>query len=198
MSFYGARSFDIDKTHLKADTGELARRLLVDKAFDMSVFCEYIKKAHEKVKPSGVYIRVPIEISADGVCDVGFAKTKSLDLAKNLDGCKEAFVFAVTLGIETERYLGALSKISPSEHFICDGYYSALCESACDEAEKVIKQSEICKPRFSPGYGDLSLSLQKEVLACLEASNRVGITLTESCLMVPQKSVTAIMGIKQR
>ena len=106
------------------------------------------------------------------------------------------FVFAVTLGMDTERYLNILSKTSLSEHFICDGYYSALCESACDAAETIIREAKDCKPRFSPGYGDLPLSLQKDVLACLCAPSRMGITLTDSFLMVPQKSVTAIMGIK--
>lgn len=195
MSLYATKCFDIDKTSLKADTGELARRLFVDRKFDMSVFDEYIKKAHDKVNARCVSICVPVKVSDGQNCDLGFLKVKSRDLAKNLEGCGNAFVFAVTLGMDTERYLRMLSKTDTAEHFVCDGYYSALCESACDFAENELCASDACKVRFSPGYGDLPLPIQKEIIEFLGKSQNLGITLTDSLLMIPQKSVTAIKGI---
>lgn len=53
------------------------------------------------------------------------------------------------------------------------------------------------RPRFSPGYGDFPLSAQKEILDGLEAGKRIGITLTEGYLMMPSKSVTAVIGVSR-
>ena len=131
------------------------------------------------------------------VCNLGFTKVKSHDLCKNLKGCTEAFVFAVTLGLDAERHLLTLSKTSSSRHFICDAYYSALAEAVCDKAEEIIKKSLCCKARFSPGYGDLPLEMQRDVLNVLDSVKNAGITLTDSLLMTPQKSITAILGITQ-
>ena len=50
------------------------------------------------------------------------------------------------------------------------------------------------RPRFSPGYGDLPLALQREVFAALDCPRRIGLTLSDSLLMSPTKSVTALIG----
>ena len=52
--------------------------------------------------------------------------------------------------------------------------------------------------RFSPGYGDLPIEVQKDFLPLLDAERRLGITLSESCLMAPSKSVTAIIGVASK
>ena len=75
---------------------------------------------------------------------------------------------------------------------------SAFVETGCDAAEREIASrfpDQYLTDRFSPGYGDLPLSLQPEILSLTDATRRLGITLTESLLMVPSKSVTAIVGI---
>jgi len=197
MSIYASEYFTIDKADICVDKSELARRLVVDKSFDLSAFDSITSQAFSKISAKCVYIRVPVDLCGDGVCGLGFAKVKSYDLYKNLSGCREAFVFAVTLGIDTDRYLLRLSRTSQSSHFICDGYFSAAAESVCDKAEEKIKGTLSCKPRFSPGYGDLSLGFQKDVLTALNASKLCGISLTDSLLMTPQKSITAVMGIKE-
>ena len=197
MSIYPPDFFEIDKADIRVDKSELARRLLVDKSFDLSAFDDITGKAFAQIGARCVYIRVPVALFDEDVCALGFAKVKSRDLHKNLSGCREAFVFAVTLGLDTDRYLLKLSNTSQSSHFICDGYFSAAAESVCDAAEKRIKGSLSCKPRFSPGYGDLPLEFQKDVLAALNASKLCGITLTDSLLMTPQKSITAVLGIKE-
>ena len=52
--------------------------------------------------------------------------------------------------------------------------------------------------RYSPGYGDLPLELQREIIRVLDCGRTIGITLTESLLMQPSKSVTAVIGMKER
>ncbi|MBQ7779144.1 MAG: hypothetical protein IJ404_01495 [Clostridia bacterium] len=127
--------------------------------------------------------------------DLGFGKITSKDLIKNLGQCKRAAVFAVTLGSDVDRLLIKLGKLMPSEQFVTDAIASALSETACDEAEKLIFDGISHAPRFSPGYGDLPLELQKPLLTFLDAEKTVGITLSSSLLMTPTKSITAIAGI---
>ncbi len=132
---------------------------------------------------------------AENGIDLGFGEITSKDLIKNLGQCKRAAVFAVTLGSDVDRLLIKLGKLMPSEQFVTDAIASALAESACDEAEKLIFDGLSHAPRFSPGYGDLPLETQKPLLSFLDAEKTVGITLSPSLLMTPTKSITAIAGI---
>lgn len=127
--------------------------------------------------------------------DLGFGEIVSADLNENLAQCQRAAVFAVTLGSGVDRLLIKLGKLMPSEQFISDAIASALAETACDEAEKLIFEGISHAPRFSPGYGDLALETQKPLLQFLDAEKKVGITLSSSLLMTPTKSITAIAGI---
>lgn len=135
-----------------------------------------------------------VKIIENGI-DLGFGEITSKNLIKNLGECERAVVFAVTLGSEVDRLLIKLGKIMPSEQFVTDAIASALAETACDEAERLILDGKSHTPRFSPGYGDLPLELQKPLLNFLDAEKTVGITLSPSLLMTPTKSITAIAGI---
>ncbi len=71
-------------------------------------------------------------------------------------------------------------------------------ETGCDEAEKAIAArfpDKFLTDRFSPGYGDLPLSLQRALCAALDSQRRLGVTVTESLLMVPMKTVSAVIGL---
>ena len=77
---------------------------------------------------------------------------------------------------------------------------NALIEDYCDEMQAQIAEKEAAtglflKPRYSPGYGDFALQSQKEIFARLECAKRIGLTLTDTMLMVPFKSVTAVIGV---
>ena len=77
---------------------------------------------------------------------------------------------------------------------------AAMVEAYCNELnagwkKEYLEKDLYLRPRFSPGYGDFPLSAQKEILDGLEAGKRIGITLTEGGLMMPSKSVTAVIGI---
>lgn len=185
--------FDIDKDKINIDEKELKRRLCVKGDYDCGEALKRLPTVLDSVSPKCSFVRLPVLVSDTGV-DFGVFKAESRDLAKNLGGCKEAYIFAVTLGLGADRLLQKLSKISPAEHFICDALLSAIAENVCDIAEGKIKQ-EKCRPRYCIGYGDLSLSVQKDVLSVLNAQKNLGITLSDSYLMTPQKSITAIMGI---
>ena len=191
-----AECFVIDKTAIKVNESELKRRLSVSKDFDVSVFETAVERVILESSPKVCFERVFVSVHDDGV-DFPFASVKSRDIAKNLCGCSEAFIFAVTLGHGTERLLSKMSRLSAADFFVYDAVGSALAESVCDEAEKMIKKNSKCRPRFSPGYGDFPLSVQRDVLSLVNAERLVGITLTDTCLMIPQKSITAILGIRE-
>lgn len=142
------------------------------------------------------YAFVKCGISYDGgIIDMGFQRIESRGLFANLHGCREAFVFAVTLGIGVDRLLSRYALTSGAKSFTADAIASALAESACDIAEDKIKAGCVCRPRFSPGYADLPLELQPGILELLQARRLLGITLDGALLMTPRKSITAIMGI---
>lgn len=132
----------------------------------------------------------------DYTIDLGFSKTKSKDLLKNLSGCKKIVLFAATLGVAPDRLLSKYSRLSPSKALILQAISTERIEALCDSfCSFLSSELNIC-PRFSAGYGDLPLSLQKEIFTALDCQKKLGITLNENLLMLPTKSVTAIVGIK--
>jgi cobalamin-dependent methionine synthase I len=101
---------------------------------------------------------------------------------------------AVTLGAGVDMLLRRKSVTSPSEHFVCDAVASALAETAADMAEAFFLGSCGHRPRYSPGYGDLPLDIQRDVLSLCDAKRLLGINLNDTNLMIPTKSITAIIG----
>ena len=81
-----------------------------------------------------------------------------------------------------------------ARYVVMDAAASALVEETCDHLQESLPFSHLTF-RFSPGYGDVPLSLQKQLLKVLDAGKRIGLTLTPSMLMVPQKSISGIVGI---
>ncbi len=143
------------------------------------------------------WMEVPIDIFGDMV-DLGLIKAESAHLSTALEGCTKAIVFAATTGSGVDRLCRAASVRFPSNALIFDAMGSAAIEWFCDEIcnmLQVIYPQYQLRPRFSPGYGDLKLSCQQELLGILDARRKIGLTLLDSLMMVPQKSVSAIVGL---
>lgn len=121
-------------------------------------------------------------------------ETGSSALIKNLKGYNKIIVFAATIGIEADRLINRYSLVSPSKALIIDALASSAIESWCDIAEAQIMNGKEHAPRFSPGYGDFPLSLQKNILTLLNTQKNIFLTLNESLMMTPTKSVTAVIG----
>ena len=151
---------------------------------------------YETAVPKAVYARVDIKIEND-VVDMGFMKVESSNLAMHLAECDEAYIIAATLGVGIDRLYEKYNRILQTKAAVCDATASALIESFCDYVNNFIINGREAVMRFSPGYGDFSLSHQIDILNFLEANKKVGISLTDSLMMVPTKSVTAILGIKR-
>lgn len=175
---------------------ETARRLHTSKGFEMVQIDECLTELKKVVNCKFVAVRCQVKYLDDNWLDIGFGEFRSETLVKNLQGCREAFIFAATLGHGVDRLLMQLSLVSPAKHFITDALASSMAESAANLADDLVKGEVLCRPRFSPGFGDLSLDVQPKILNLLNAPKFLGITTNMSHMMSPGKSVTAIMGIK--
>ena len=136
----------------------------------------------------------------EGILDLGFMQTTSAGLRKNLAGCDRVILFAATIGLEIDRAIRKYSRISPAKALFFQAIgaerIEALCDAFCAEQEARWKaEGKGIRPRFSPGYGDLPLEVQRDFFRVLNCSAKIGVSLNESLLMSPSKSVTAIMGI---
>ena len=148
------------------------------------------------------YTFLPIKRNADGI-DLGFAVTNSKSLKKNLDGCHSIVLFAATLGSGLDRLIARYSALAPSKAFMLQAIGAERIEALCNEfnqeiADELKKQGKLTAPRFSAGYGDFPLGLQRDICRVLDVQRKTGITLQESLIMLPTKSVTAIIGIKNQ
>lgn len=117
--------------------------------------------------------------------------------AKMLADCQQAAVLVCTLGAEFDRWMRQLQSRDMARAVMLDALGSAWVEAGCDAAEDAIRarfRDKHLTDRFSPGYGDLPLDVQPELMA-LAGASRIGVTLTDSLLMNPQKSVTAVVGL---
>lgn len=117
---------------------------------------------------------------------------------KMLSGSRKAALLGCTLGARFDRLLMEAQARDMAQAVILDACGGAWVEAGCDEAQREIAgrfPGAYLTDRFSPGYGDLPLSLQGELCALLDASKRLGLHVTDSCMLSPVKSVTAVIGI---
>ena len=130
---------------------------------------------------------------------VGDLEIHSRYLGRNLGGCEEAYMMAATLGMGTERLLRKTSLTNVGEHMYYQAVAAAMTDTWCDWVnDRLLEESRASgfglRSRFSPGFGDLSLELQRDFMRILEMQKHLGITLTDGLMMLPTKSVTAFIG----
>lgn len=121
---------------------------------------------------------------------------ESGSLTKRLCGCQEVVLFAATVGLGLDRLIEKYAKISPSKAVMMQALGAERVESVCDTfcAELQEKYGKITQ-RFSAGYGDFPLTAQRDIFQVLDCPRQIGLTLNDSLLMTPTKSVTAVVGI---
>lgn len=125
---------------------------------------------------------------------------ESRSLSRNLTGCTGCVLFAATAGPFCDMLVKRASVTSSAYASCCQAAGAAAIEAYCDLINDKIRceyeaKGLFARPRFSPGYGDLALSHQKDWFRLLDITKNTGIELTGSLLMVPTKSVTAIIGL---
>ena len=147
-----------------------------------------------------IYRIFELSLKDENELKIGNVEIYSRNLRTNLKDCKQVVLFAATLGAEVDRLIRKMQVVDMAKAVVMQACAATLLEEYCDElqqkiAERMQEQGKYIRPRFSPGYGDFSIQHQKAVLAMLEASKRIGVTMTDSYMLTPTKSVTAVIGI---
>ncbi len=145
--------------------------------------------------------RLDVAFPEEGVCDFGEMRVCSRDLARNLTGCVQAYLMAATIGIGVDRLIARANVSDVTAAAIYQAAGAAVVEAWSDEVNgKLLAEARedglFGRPRFSPGYGDFSLEHQRDFSRIL-GMPRIGISLSESLLMTPSKSVTAVIGLSE-
>ena len=162
-----------------------------------------LEELEQETEPKCLFREYPLALSGENGIDGGCFQTVSKNLGKNLKDCENLLVFAATLGAGADQLIQKYSRLQMSRAVVMQAAATAMLEDYCDsvcqaQAEDYEARGLYLRPRFSPGYGDFPLENQKNLLDGLEAGKRIGIKLTDSLLMTPSKSVTAVMGISLR
>ena len=115
--------------------------------------------------------------------------------------CTRCVLLCVTLSAEADKLIRFYEAEGMEKALIADSLASAAVEQVCEIAEAEI-QRQVGEYhytwRFSPGYGDFPLDIQGEFLKVLDAPARIGVNVTDSLILIPRKSVTAVMGVSER
>lgn len=151
------------------------------------------------VAPRHVLRRLPLSIIGNKVIIESF-QVESSSLAGHLAGCGEAVLLAATLGVQADQLIQRASIARMSKAVVLQACAAAKLEAYLnavghDLARDMEAENLFLTPRFSPGYGDLPLSCQADLLALLEAGKRIGLGLTADFMLAPVKSVTAVIGL---
>ena len=124
---------------------------------------------------------------------------QSRDLGRNLAGCSQVALLAATIGPQVDALIRRHSSLDPVYASILQATGAMYIEELVDLVNSEIKkiaaaQGLKTKPRYSPGYGDVPLQVQKDFFRLLPCT-RIGLTLMDTLIMAPEKSVTAFVGI---
>ena len=188
-----ARLDHIDRREALAYLGYRGVSLAEEAQADMARCEELIL---ETARPRAVWRR--FALLPDGtLAGTGF-RPEGGDVRRLLSGCHDAILMAATLGGEVDALLRRAQVMNMADALMLDACASAAVENVCDNlcVDLAAEVSPLfLTDRFSPGYGDMPLSQQAGLCAVLDVSRRIGVTLTDGGLMLPQKTVTAILGI---
>lgn len=168
---------------------------------------EGIRRCLEVARPMGSWRIFEVADRGEGADGVPWVSLRGTALTlrgdsmrRHMAGAVAAGVMAVTVGMGVERELRRLSLTDTVGELVLDAAATALVEEAADACEASVDAAGAerglrANRRFSPGYGDMPLDTQPVLLASLDAQRRLGITLSDTLLMTPTKSVTAVLGL---
>ena len=161
---------------------------------------ECLVEAENALSYAVSYREFPIVRTEKGL-DLGFCVSDARTAEKALSGCDSLVVFAATVGLPLDRLILRAAATSPTKALLLQAIGAERIESLCDTfcRELAGEMGEyFLRPRFSPGYGDLPLSMQREIVSVLDTARQIGLTLNDSLMLSPTKSVTAILGREKR
>lgn len=149
------------------------------------------------------YRSFEMSIEENGCIVIGNMKIQSKNLRKNLNGCEHVILLGATLGIKVDLLMKRYSYTDMAKVVVLQACAAAMLEEYLDErqtelAEEMRKEGLYLRPRFSPGYGDFSILHQKDILTMTDAPKKIGLSMTDSSMLTPVKSVTALIGLSRK
>ena len=156
-------------------------------------------EALRTIRPARVWRRFPVRDNA--ISSGGVRLALGGTLMRHIAGCRDAFLVCGTIGAGFDSFQRRVSITSGADALIAQAIGAAAVERWMDAVEDEMRaeltEGESLAPRYSPGYGTFPLAAQRELLALLDAPRKVGVSLTDNLLMVPSKSVSAVIGVKK-
>ena len=119
-------------------------------------------------------------------------------IARHMQNCEYAVVICATLGAGIDKLIRTAQVTDMAKTVVLDAMASAAIEQVCNKLDGIIaaqNEGKFLTWRFSPGYGDYPIELQKDFLTILDAPRKIGLCTNDSSILTPTKSVTAIMGV---
>lgn len=188
---------------MTVDLAEIARYMRMGRTAPGGRLAERVEKLRAagiaSMRPARVWRRFPV---ASGAIESGGLRLEiSGDLARYMRGCYAAYLVCGTLGATFDAFQRRSSVASGVDALAAQAIGAALIEKLMDSTEDDIRAElspgETLVRRYSPGYGDFPLSAQRALLGLLDAPRAVGVSLTDNLLMVPSKSVSAVIGVRK-
>lgn len=143
-----------------------------------------------------------LHLEQEHCIDIEGMKICSKNLSKNLKGCECVLVLGATLGIQVDRWMKRYSYTDMAKVLVMQSCAAAMLEEYLDDwqekqEQEFLKENWYLRPRFSPGYGDFSIKHQRQILEMLQATKKIGLSMTDSSMLTPTKSVTAVIGMSR-
>lgn len=154
------------------------------------------KELLNAVNPKYIYKEYDFERTDGGIIinEILFSSKK---LLAHLGKSSKVVLFGATLGHETDKLLRRSSAGNTAYAAVAQAVAASLTENLCDiGCDEIRKELGEIRPRFSPGYGDLELSVQTDFFKLLDMQKYLGVTLMSNLIMTPSKTVTAFVGVK--
>ena len=188
---------------MTVDLAEIARYMRMGTSVPDGLLAERVTKLRDEglasMRPARAWRRFPIEEGSVG--SSGLRLKISGKLASHMNGCHAAYLVCGTLGAGFDAFQRRASVPSGVDALVAQAIGAALIEKFMDSVEDDIRAElfpgESLVERYSPGYGDFPLAAQRTLLDLLDAPRKVGVALTDTLLMVPSKSVSAVIGVRK-
>lgn len=125
------------------------------------------------------------------------------DIKQMLSDCNECILMAATLGVVVDNKIRIQQIRDLTKSIILDSCASSAIESVCNDLNDILEDKYLDKglfltDRFSPGYGDMPIDIQSDFIRLMDAQRKIGLNVSSSGIMIPRKSVTAIIGISDK
>lgn len=158
---------------------------------------ECIRELEPHLTYSVCYREFPVEKRPDGSVSLSFTDAGSSAVSRLLEHSSRIVLFAATVGLHPDILIRRNMHVSPARSLFFSAIGSERVEALCDTFTAFFRSEYGVEltPRFSPGYSDLPLAVQKDIFRYLKPEQKIGINLNDSLLMSPSKSVTALAGI---